>query len=606
MTTPATPGLQVYPLIYVSGQELSAKQREALAEMRIETELCLPGKVTMRLHDANAELAKSGDFALGSAVQVKMPNGPVLIDAIITGVGFDGIIGSESVVRKEGSRTAISELVITAYDKSILLGRTCSIKSHLTITASDLVSQIASAHGLTPQVDSTASTFAVATVASTDLQTINSLADMMGLDWWIGPNHVLNFKKPSTTSSATLTLGENSLRSFSAYMSGLAPETVTVRGFLPDGSQVNESSTLANAGTWPTTSDEGLLGRIPGQRANIPGNGTVITSLRGVASTAEGTAIAKALTDRMAAAGVLARGHGDGNPNVKVGSSVTIAGTEAVDGTYHVTKVTHVVRRDGFETRFVAGDRRPNGVVDMLGRPDPVSMPIRHDGLVVGVVTQLGDDSHKGLVKVKIPGLDNDVELQWGRFLVPGGGGSNARGFVALPEVNDHVLVGFEHGDVHRPVVIGGLYKTDNQGDWDVANGEVTKRRFKSRLGHVFSIGDGTEPADQNFVLQLADQKAVLSIAKDKVQLTTQALPIKLTDGAGSIEIDGQGNINIKGVKVSIDAQSDLELHGLNVSVKADTKISVSGLNGEFNTSAALNVSGGGQLALKAGLVQIN
>jgi phage protein D len=600
-------GMDLYPLITVDGQELSQQIREELAELRVETELCLPGKVTMRFHDANAKLAQDGTFALGSSVQVKMPaGGSVLIDAIITGVGFDGVIGNESVVRKDGSRAVVSEVVVTAYDKSILFARTCTIKGYLERTASDIVDEIASAHGLTASSDTTPSV-KVATVASNDLQTITALADQVGLDWWVSPGNELHFKKPAKTVTATLALGTDSLRSFSAYLSGLVPETVDVRGFLADGTAVRETSTLSNASTWPESS-QGLVGKAVDQRSKILGSTPkVITSRPGLASAEEGATIAAAMAGRLAAAGTLARGHGDGNENIKVGSSVKVTGTTAVDGTYHVTKVTHIVRRNGFETRFVAGDRRPNGVVDMLGRTEPTTtMPMLREGLVVGTVTALGDDGHKGLVKVKIPGLDDDLELIWGRFVVPGGGGDNGRGLVVLPEIGDDVLVGFEHGDVHRPIVIGGLYRTGKQGDWDVQAGKVVKRRLITRAGHVFSIGDGTAKPDNNFLFQLSDKTAVMSIAADKVELTTTALPVKVTDGTATVELDGSGNVSIKGVKVTIEAQTDLELHGLNVTIKADTKLSVSGLSGEVNTTGQLNVNGGGMLGLKGGMVQIN
>jgi uncharacterized protein involved in type VI secretion and phage assembly len=36
--------------------------------------------------------------------------------------------------------------------------------------------------------------------------------------------------------------------------------------------------------------------------------------------------------------------------------------------------------------------------------------------------------------------------------------GGNRTGLWALPEVGDQVLVGFEHGDLNAPVVIGTLW----------------------------------------------------------------------------------------------------------------------------------------------------
>ena len=57
-----------------------------------------------------------------------------------------------------------------------------------------------------------------------------------------------------------------------------------------------------------------------------------------------------------------------------------------------------------------------------------------------------------------------------------------------MPEINDEVLVAFEHGDIHRPYVIGGVWNgkdaTPNPVADDVANGKVRLRTFKTRVGH--------------------------------------------------------------------------------------------------------------------------
>ncbi len=37
-----------------------------------------------------------------------------------------------------------------------------------------------------------------------------------------------------------------------------------------------------------------------------------------------------------------------------------------------------------------------------------------------------------------------------------------------FPEINDKVLVGFEHGDIHRPYIVGGVWNGKDKPPEDV------------------------------------------------------------------------------------------------------------------------------------------
>src|SRR5271170_858207 len=80
----------------------------------------------------------------------------------------------------------------------------------------------------------------------------------------------------------------------------------------------------------------------------------------------------------------------------------------------------------------------------------------RFYGVAVGIVSNNKDPMNLGRVRMKFPWLSDDHESDWTRMasLMAGPG----RGAYFLPEVNDEVLVAFEHGDVRRPYVIGGMW----------------------------------------------------------------------------------------------------------------------------------------------------
>ncbi|HEV8320835.1 MAG TPA: phage baseplate assembly protein V, partial [Myxococcota bacterium] len=79
-----------------------------------------------------------------------------------------------------------------------------------------------------------------------------------------------------------------------------------------------------------------------------------------------------------------------------------------------------------------------------------------YTSVVIGVCTNNKDPEGLGRIKVKFPWLEASEESHWARVcqFMTGGG----RGMWIIPEVDDEVLVAFEHGDVHFPYVLGSLW----------------------------------------------------------------------------------------------------------------------------------------------------
>ncbi len=95
------------------------------------------------------------------------------------------------------------------------------------------------------------------------------------------------------------------------------------------------------------------------------------------------------------------------------------------------------------------------GVRAVQGQALPAARPMI--GVALALVVDLHDPDNLGRIKVKFPWLaQNEQETFWARVVLPLGG--NTTGLWALPEVNDEVLVAFDHGDINRPYVIGSLW----------------------------------------------------------------------------------------------------------------------------------------------------
>ena len=109
----------------------------------------------------------------------------------------------------------------------------------------------------------------------------------------------------------------------------------------------------------------------------------------------------------------------------------------------------------------------------------------------VARVTSNADPGGKGRVQVQMNWQTGGMRTGWIRVMTPDGGGSGSvsanRGFVFIPEVGDHVLVGFRHGDPNRPYVMGSLFngRTGKGG----GEGNCCKS-ITTRSGHTLELDD--------------------------------------------------------------------------------------------------------------------
>ena len=140
-------------------------------------------------------------------------------------------------------------------------------------------------------------------------------------------------------------------------------------------------------------------------------------------------------------------------------------------------------------------------------------------GVTVGIVTNNQDPDGMGRVKVRFPWLDADEEGNWARVLTPMAG--NDRGLYFLPEVEDEVLVAFEHGRVEFPYVLGALWNGMDAPPESNDDGENNMRTIKSRSGHIIRLDD-TDGAEQIEIIDSAGANSIVISTADNT-ITIQA-----------------------------------------------------------------------------------
>ncbi|HEX2643884.1 MAG TPA: phage baseplate assembly protein V [Thermoanaerobaculia bacterium] len=201
--------------------------------------------------------------------------------------------------------------------------------------------------------------------------------------------------------------------------------------------------------------------------------------------------------------------------------------------------------------------------------------PDRVFGVMTGIVTNNQDPDGLGRVKLRFPWLSKEHESNWARVISPMAG--NGRGLYVLPEVDDEVLVAFEHGRVDFPFVLGSLWNGKDKPPGANDDGKNNVRALKSRSGHTISLDDteGKEKIEiidakgkesivldtaQNTITITADKDIVIESKNGKVQITAkQGIEIKSQDGPASLEAGGNvdvkagGNANVKGSTINLN-----------------------------------------------------
>jgi uncharacterized protein involved in type VI secretion and phage assembly len=192
-------------------------------------------------------------------------------------------------------------------------------------------------------------------------------------------------------------------------------------------------------------------------------------------------------------------------------------------------------------------------------------------------------------------------------------GAGQARGAVFQPEVADEVLVGFEHGDTRRPVVLGGLFSKKNtlptgEKYLDANTGKVQYRRITSRKNHVIELADGEQPGEQYLLLGLGTAAHKLRLGADRFDIELAAgKPITIKSGSAMFDINAAGNISIEGKNVTIKADGNLLLQGGTKAVlDTNGQAQVHGLKVDVKADGLGNVEASGPLTVKGATVAIN
>ncbi|SFN49053.1 Uncharacterized conserved protein, implicated in type VI secretion and phage assembly [Chryseobacterium oleae] len=274
-----------------------------------------------------------------------------------------------------------------------------------------------------------------------------------------------------------------------------------------------------------------------------------------------------------------------------------------------ITEVSHEVDARGYYTGNFEAIAADTGFIP---RPE-FDLP-KAEAQFAKVISNT-DPLNQGRVQVQFDWQNGPDTTEFIRVMTPDAGGSDKvsknRGFMAIPEVGDQVVVNFVHQHPDRPFVMGGMFH-GGVGGGGGQNNNV--KSLSSRSGNKLELDDGagsvfltdqgganmkfdgagnatthanndknvtvgnnnTVKAGNTNMINVGDNSILQMDKSGKVSLTATT-EFKIVVGASTVIIDKDGNITVNGKEIKVDAKNNISVSATNEAKIGGKKVNISG-----------------------------
>jgi uncharacterized protein involved in type VI secretion and phage assembly len=606
-------------IISVDGRQQSDLELD-LVETVVDTNLFLPAMFSITLKDeldpntGKLKYIDADTFKVGAEVKIEIetdeiPDEPYAVKATL-------IIGEITAMEPSFSAEGIPLLQIRGYDRSHRLTRGKKTRTYgdanprgSGITEDKIIKTIVGeTEGITgSQIDTsglnTIKHHYVMQYNQTDLEFLWSRAHLVGYQVYV-EDKTLYFQKADAHRGATsdkpaALIWPLNLASFEPRLTLMRQiDQAVVKGWDPTTKKPIEGT--ANSDNSKTIPQIGLnkKGSALAKQA-FKGQAEMVVVDQPISTQDEAKAIAAARFAEAESEFIRAEGScRQGDPRLIAGRQVTIEGVgQKFGGTYYVTEARHIYANGSYLVSFSVTGRIPYTLSYLLHEGNGHD-PDRIYGVVTAKVTNLEDPENLGRVQVMFPWLPKyksaDLSSNWARVATPMGG--KERGFLFMPEVDDEVLVVFEHGDVNYPYIVGVLWNSKDKppsGTKDILASDkktVNQRVIRSRSGHMIVLDD-TQGEEQIVIQDKTGKNSIVISSKDNTMTMTVEKDIVIK-AKGDTNVEAQGNMKLK-------STGDLSLEGKNLSIKAQ-------MNASLEANSKMDLKATGQLNLKGAQASVS
>ncbi|MCA9940286.1 MAG: hypothetical protein KC418_16725 [Anaerolineales bacterium] len=458
----------------------------ALTAVRVQQRLSLPTLCELTFSDPPGPLTIGEQLSPGARLRL-------LVETEATPLFVGQITAIEYVYLPSGGR----ELRVRGYDALHILRKQHAVRAHVQVNARELAAELAAPAGLRVEAEAAGPMFP--RIVQHRQSNFDLLAQVMARCgfYFVVRDEVLHLLTLDGLGAAqSLTLGASLLEAQISLNGDQAARSVSTMGWSPLPMETfSGQATAARSG-------RDVASQVA--PAAVNGDGAPQLVDENTVDSEHADALAQAELDRRTAAEVTLWGVARGNPALQPGTPIAVSGVdEALTGHYVLTRVDHVV-----DARL--------GFVSEIATAPPPPPPRPHSAIAaLGVVTSVADPDGFGRVRVAFPTYNN-VESEWLQVVSPAAGVH--KGLVALPDVDDNVLVLFTHQDPAQGVVVGGIYGPFAPYDSGVEGDDVKRYSLRTVGGHIIRLDD------QAKTLRVEDSSgSFVEMAPGKVKLYATA-----------------------------------------------------------------------------------
>lgn len=473
--------------VQVNGEPLSREDARSLGEVRVQQRLSLPSLCELTFFEPGGALSKGSALPPGSKIRVEVRGGGLpLFEGEITAVEYCYDASHKREVRVRG------------YDSLHRLRKRQPVRAHVQVTAEDLARELVADLGLSVDAGEAGPIFQrIIQHRQSDFELLSETAEQSGLYFTVRGDvlHLLTLE--GLDDVVPLILGDSLLEARIEVNGDSACTSVDASGWNPFTAERHQGSA-----TTPRSGRRVDAGVDPDQ---VGGTGERTLTNQIVQSDVQAEALAQALLDLRTGSEVVLWGVAEGDARLRPGTRVDIKDVAPpLAGEYLLTAVNHLI--DGVK-----------GFVSELSSAPPIrGHRPGGAGLALGIVTSVNDPDGLGRIEVSLPAL-GDTVTEWMGVLCPGAG--RHKGLVALPDVEDQVLLLLNREDPSQGVILGGLYGTFESPDWGVEETSVRRYTFGTPGGQVVRLDDGKQKIrvenSRGSYVELAPEKVMIHAATD-------------------------------------------------------------------------------------------